>query len=411
MKNLFAIVIGAALLLGAVPARAADQPIKIGVGVSGPISPQTEVDLENMVGSLPNIKDVPIQPPGDLDACVKRFVAGEPDDRLDGVIIVSLAQDSFHTEHDQNEARFTGTYEIWTINLSTLAEDHHRFTFTEREPIVGTAAAILSIPAQLFVERATGKKLLSSSAWQAYEAVQARVEAKLLAGTKLYLQNAPILDSGPLKPLETAQQLLDRGDSETAMAVFKSVGLQNPEVQRMLEAAQQQIKRAQSENLLGRTLGAMDGGDVAEAHTILAEYEKSDTAAPTQADSINRALAVPADEHRAEAAYANVLQHDVPGLDRPAFIAMVKQMFAEKTGSTPTVLIAGKDAVIADKAAPAALKTDLERYSAALGESARMMSLKCGCDASVSLTATEVGEPLLRARFAPSLSHPQVGLP
>src|SRR5262249_50304829 len=147
--------------------------IKIGVGTVGPISPQTEADIDTLVRQLPDVKVVPIQPPGDVDACVKRFVAGEADDRLDAVMIVSLPTDSFHATQEDKEARFTGTYEIWTRDLSTLAEDRHAFTFNDSETVASAPAAILSIPAQLFVERATGKKLLSSSAWQAYEAVQA----------------------------------------------------------------------------------------------------------------------------------------------------------------------------------------------------------------------------------------------
>jgi hypothetical protein len=412
MKRLFAILIGTALTLASASAHAQDRQIRIGVGVNGPISAGTENDIENLVGTLPNVKEIPIQPPGDADACVKRFVAGETDDRLDGVIIVSLPAESFHTEKTENEARFTGTYEIWTLNLSTLAEDRHRFTFTDSEPIVGTAAAILSIPAQLFVERATGKKLLSSSAWQAYEAVQARVEAKLLAATKLYLQNASIRDTGPLNPIETAQQLLDRGEGDTAMAVFKSIGLQNPEVQRMIAAAQAQLKRAESEKLLGRTLGAMEGGNISEARTVLAQYQSNPTAEAGRAESIQSALATPPDDHRAARAYDYELSRDVPGLDHAALLAMVKEMFAEETGSTPgEVMLTGKDMTISDKTAPAGLKTNLEAYASALGKSARVMSLKCGCDASATLTSTTVGEALLRARFAPNSTRPQVGLP
>jgi len=63
------------------------------------------------------VKVVPIQPPGDVDACVKRFVAGEPDDRLDAVMVVSLPPESFQSTRDKGEARFTGAYEIWTLNL------------------------------------------------------------------------------------------------------------------------------------------------------------------------------------------------------------------------------------------------------------------------------------------------------
>ena len=411
MKKYLATFIGAALTLAALSTRAQAQ-VRIGVGINGPISASTENDIENLVGELPNVKEIPIQPPGGLDACVKRFVAGEADDRLDAVIIVSLPADSFHTEKSEHEARFTGTYEIWTLNLTTLAEDRHRFTFTESEPIVGTAAAILSIPAQMFVERATGKKLLSSSAWQAYEAVQTRVEAKLVAATKLYLQNAPIRDTGALVPLQTAQNLLDRGEGETAMAVFKSIGLQNPEVQRMLAAAQAQIKRAQSESLLGKTLGAMDAGNISQARTSLAEYADNPTAEAGRASALSATLATPPDDHRAERAYNLELSRDVPGLDHSAFVVMVKQMFAEETGSTPVeIIMTNKEMMIVDKDAPAGLKANLEGFASAMGKSARMMSLKCACDANAVLTSTSVGEALLRARFSPNSTRPQVGLP
>ena len=257
MARNIAICFAILLLAAGISAPQARAEIKIGVGVVGPISPQTEADIEKLVGQLPNVKDVPIQPPGDLDACVKRFVAGETDDRLDALIIVSLPTDSFHIQQDEKEARFTGTYEIWTLDLSTLAEDRHDFTFTDSETVLSGPAAILSIPAQLFVERATGKKLLSSSAWQAYEAVQTRVEAKLVAATKLYLSTSTLADTKPLNMLTCAQALVDRGDADTALLVFKAAGVDNPQVRQLLAEAQNKLKRAKTQSLLGKTLGAM----------------------------------------------------------------------------------------------------------------------------------------------------------
>ena len=138
-------------------------------------------------------------PPGDIDACVKRFVAGDTDDRLDGVMVVSLPTDKFLTKNDQNEATFTGSYEIWLLNLSTLAEDRHAFTFEDREPVVGGVTAILTIPAQFLSQAAGGGKLVSSNVYQAYQSVQNRVEAKLVAATKLYLASSPLGQIGPLK--------------------------------------------------------------------------------------------------------------------------------------------------------------------------------------------------------------------
>ncbi|MGC1338765.1 MAG: hypothetical protein WA836_11645, partial [Candidatus Binataceae bacterium] len=127
------LALAAAVLQFAAPALA---EVKIGVGALGPISPQAENDVEKLVGAMPNVNAVPIQPPGDVDACVKRFVAGDLDDRLDAVIVVSLPTDSFKVVQTGSEAKFTGSYQIWTLNLSTLAEDRHTFTFTDSETII-----------------------------------------------------------------------------------------------------------------------------------------------------------------------------------------------------------------------------------------------------------------------------------
>src|SRR6202046_1171102 len=181
MKKITAMLLGAAILVAAAAAGAFADQIKIGVGVIGPISPQTEADIDELGGKLPNVKAVPIQPPGGVDACVKRFVAGDPADRLDAVMIVSLPTESFQSSRDSNEAKFTGAYEIWTLNMSTLAEDRHRFNFTDNEPIIGGASAFLALPAQGFAERAPGKKLISSDQYQAFEAVQTRGGSEVIA--------------------------------------------------------------------------------------------------------------------------------------------------------------------------------------------------------------------------------------
>ncbi len=411
MIKITAMLLGAAIIVAAAAPATHAAPIRIGVGVIGPISPQTEADIDALVGKLPNVKASPIQPPGGVDACVKRFVAGDPDDRLDAVMIVSLPTESFQSERDSNEARFTGAYEIWTLNLSTLAEDRHRFTFTDSEPVVGGAAAFLALPAQVFAERATGKKIISNNQWQAFEAVQTRVEAKLVAATKLYLATASIRDTAPLNPLQTAQALLDRGDGEDAMLVFKAAGINNPEVQRMIANAQGQLRRSAANALLGRTLGAMAGGNAGQARIILADYEKAPSAEPERADSIRRVLSdVP--DHRAESIYGGVMRSDVPGLDHQAFVAMIKQLFSEQTGTTPNeVIVAAHDLTIDDKDAPQGLKVQLDTYAAALGSSAWLMSLKCGCDAEAVLEGEAGGESLLKARYSPSFKRPQVGLP
>jgi hypothetical protein len=411
MRKITVMLLGAAILVAAAAAGAYADPIKIGVGIIGPISPQTEADIDTIVSQLPNVKAVPIQPPGGVDKCVQRFVAGDADDRLDAVMIVSLPTESFQTIRDSNEARFTGSYEIWTLNLSTLAEDRHRFTFNDSEPVIGGLSALLALPAQAFAERATGKKLISSDQWQAFEAVQTRVEAKLVAATKLYLATASIRDTGPLVPLDTAKALLDRGDGEDAMAVFKSAGLNNPEVQRMIADAQDQLRRSAANALLGRTLGAMAGGNAGEARVILADYEKAPSAEASRADSIRQVLSGMPDS-RPDSIYDGVIRTDVPALDHQAFVAMIKQLFSEQTGSVPNdVIVSAKDVTIEDKDAPKGLKEQLDSFAGALGRSAWLMSLKCGCDAGAVLTSEAVGDALLRASYSPSFTRPRVGLP
>ncbi len=411
MIKRFSVLLGAAMLLLAAGARPAFAQVRIGVGTIGPISPQTEADIDQLVGNLPGVTSVPIQPPGDVDACVMRFVAGETDDRLDAVMVVSLPTNAFKVQQNDKEANFTGTYKIWTLNLSTLQEDHHTFTFSDTETVISGPAAILSIPAQLFVERATGKQLLSSSSWQAWEAVQTRVEAKLLAATRLYLATAPIRDTKPLNMLTTAQALVDRGDADTALAVFRTAGVNNPEVQRLMAQARDKMRRAKAQALLGRALGAMAGGNVSSATAILAQYQKEPHSEPARADAIRRTLATEVDR-RADSAYRRLLQSDVPGLDQSAFVAMLKQMVADQTGSAPDqIVIDPKDVTIEDKNATKGVKTALDSYATAIGKAAWLMSLKCGCDAGATLSADPSGGAILRARFAPSFTKPQVGLP
>lgn len=409
--RIFGSLLAAALTIAILGGSASAEPIRIGVGDLGPISPDAMYQIEQLVGGLPNVKEVPIVPPGDVDACVKRFVAGETDDRLDGVMVVSLPTDSFVAKHDQNEATFTGTYEIWLLNLSTLAEDRHAFTFEDREPVVGGVTAILTIPAQFLTQAAGGQKLISSNVYQAYQSVQNRVEAKLVAATKLYLAGSPIKQIGPLNPLETAQQLIDRGDGDTAMAVFKSAGINDPRVKAMIANAQDQLRRAESQKLLGRTLGAIAGDNPEQASVMLASYEKSPAAEASRADAIRRVLASYPKRETASP-YSSVLAGDVPALDHAAFVAMLTQLFTDATGSAPNeIIVSASDVKIQNKDAGTALKTHLDAYARALGSSAWLMSLKCGCAAQATLTSEVAGAPLLRARFAPSFKRPEVGLP
>jgi hypothetical protein len=385
--------------------------VRIGVGTLGPISPDAEYQIEQLVGAQPNVHEIPIVPPGDVDACVKRFVAGDTDDHLDGVMVVSLPTDKFLIKNDQNEATFSGSYEIWLLNLTTLAEDRHAFTFEDREPVVGGVTAILTIPAQFLSQAAGGGKLVSSNVYQAYQSVQNRVEAKLVAATKLYLATSPLGQIGTIDPLKTAEALIDRGDGETALAVFKAAGINDPRVKNLMAAAEGKLKRAESAKWLGKTLGAMAGDDPEQAGEMLASYEKSSAVEPARADSIRRVLAT-YPHQEAHSPYSAVIDSDVPGLDHTAFVAMLTQLFSDETGTAPDdVIVSGSNVSIQDKDSPKGMKTHLDAYARALGRSAYAMSIKCGCAASAELQSEVAGAPLLKARFEPSFKEPEVGLP
>ncbi|MHB8381822.1 MAG: hypothetical protein ACYDC3_05725, partial [Candidatus Binataceae bacterium] len=287
----------------------------------------------------------------------------------------------------------------------------HTFTFSDSETIVSGPAAILSIPAQFLFERTAGQRLISSDTWQAYESIQVRVEAKLVAATKLYLSTSTLGATQPLNLLECAQALVNRGDPDTALAVFQTAGVDNPQVRQMMADARAKMRREKAQELLGRALGAFAGGNTGAAATILSEYQKEPTAEPSRAEQLRRALATRTDS-RADAAYRRVLENDVPELDRNAFIATLSQMIADSTGSAPDQIdLSDKDVVIEDKKAVGGLKTALDQYAAALGKAAWLTSLKCRCAASAVLTADPAGQALLRASFAPSFTRAQVGLP
>jgi len=398
-------------ILGVASGVANADLIRIGVGGVGPISPAAMYQVEQLVGAQPNVHESPIVPPGDVDACVKRYVAGDEDERLDGVMVVSLPTDKFTTKTDSNEATFTGSYEIWLLNLSTLAEDRHSFTFEDRETVVGGVGGILTIVPNFLSQTAGGSHLISNNVYQAYQAVQNRVEAKLVAATKLYLATSPISQIGTINPLECAERLIDRGDGDTAMLVFKSAGIDNPQVRQMMAAASGKLKQAESAKLLGKTLGAMAGDDPAKAAEMLASYEKSPTPEASRADAIRKVLAsYPHQEPQSP--YSAVLTSDVPGLDHSAFVAMVTQLFSDETGAAASEVIVGAaDVRIEDTDAPKGLKIRLDAYARALGRIAWLMSIKCGCAANSTLAGETAGAPLLRARFEPSFKQPEVGLP
>lgn len=399
-----------AVLAITVGAANADQ-VRIGVGGEGPISPAAMNDIELLVAAEPNVHESPIVPPGDVDACVKRYVAGDEDERLDGVMVVSLPTDKFIAKNDANEATFTGSYEIWLLNLSTLQEDRHSFTFEDREPVVGGVGGILTIVPNFLSQTAGGAQLISNNVYQAYQAVQNRVEAKLVAATKLYLATSPIKQIGPIDLAQCAQQLVDRGDGDTAMAVFRTAGINDPKVQAMIAAAQGKLKRAESTKWLGRTLGAMAGDDPEQASVMLASYEKTSAVETSRADAIRHVLQSYPHE-QARSPYATVITTNVPELDHSAFVAMVTQLFNDETGTAPSqVIVSASEVKIEDKDAPKGLKTHLDAYARALGRTAWLMNIKCGCSANVTLAGETAGPPLLRARFEPSFKQPEVGLP
>lgn len=385
--------------------------VRIGVGDLGPISPEAVYQVQQLVDAIPGVKAVPIVPPGGVDACVKRFVAGEPDDKLDGVMVISLPQDSFKLDQSDKEATFSGTYEIWLLNLSTLAEDRHTFNFEEREDVVGGVGAILAIPAQLVSERAGQGRIISGSANQAYQTVQARIGNKLVAATKLYLATSPIKSIGPLNPLETAEHLVDRGDAETAMAVFKSAGVNDPRVQSMIASANERLKRADASKALGRTLGALAADDPDRARSLFVSYEQQTSADRSRIPAIQSAIASES-QRAASGSTQSVLRSDVPGLDLAAFVAMLNEVFVSQTGNAPDeISVAGGSVKILDRKAAQGIKARLDGYARAMGETARLASVKCGCASEAMLTGDVAGPAILRAKFDPSSQRPQVGIP
>src|SRR5262249_61792852 len=111
------------------------------------------------------------------------------------------------------------------------------------------------------------------------------------------------------------------------------------------------LKRAKAEGLLGRTLGAMAGGDSHAATLMLAQYQAAPEAQTSRAEAISKALAVESD-HRADYAYRKVLTSDVPGLDPTAFVAMVAGMVTGVTGNQPQdVIVGSQDPNIQDQRA------------------------------------------------------------
>ena len=133
--------------------------------------------------------------------------------------------------------------------------------------------------------------MISNNLYQAYQSVATRVEAKLVAATKLYLTDSPLSQIGPLNMLETAQALIDRGDGETALAVFKAAGVNDPRVQQLMAAAEGKLKQAESAKW-ARQDARRDGGRRSSAGGRDARLVREKLAAqPARVDAIRRALA------------------------------------------------------------------------------------------------------------------------
>ena len=179
----------------------------------------------------------------------------------------------------------------------------------------------------------------------------------------------------------------------------------------MMAKAREKLRRAEAEKLLGQTLGAVAGGNPEQARTLIETYAKAPTADPAQAQAVQEALASfspPA----AKTSLDKLLKRDVPGLDHAAFVAMIERIFNDETGTkAPTVQVGASLVSVEDGGAPSGLKTRVDAYARALGQSARLMSLRCGCEATAVLVSQEAGQPLLKARFQPSFKRAEVGLP
>jgi hypothetical protein len=457
MKRLLSgLAIATLIALCCAGAWSADAPLKIGVGVEGPITPQTERQIELAVGEIPGARVIPIVPPGDTDACVRRFVAGDPDDRLDGLIIVRLPPNSYKGERGASQVSFDGTYEVSTLDFSTMVEDRRHFTFSDAENVTGGMGALLAMPAEILAERTTGRRLVAGSSFQAMQDVQVRVESKFLSALRSYLASAPIRNVHPLDPLECARRLMDAGDTQTATIVLKSAGAEMPpaaihaaapqpkppagaasqgnaqagaeaksvsvattktpqsrvsEASAMLASAQIQMKQSHALAILGRTLGAIAVGNAQAAETELASYESQSGSDPARVGTLKRTVAaMRATTSRSE--YGAALKANVPALDRSGFLAMIKQVFDVETGMEPAQIeLASNSLEISDKAAEKGLRTRLDGYASALGKSAQLMSIRCGCEAAVTLRAERSGSVLMRARFGPSFNRPEVGIP
>jgi hypothetical protein len=229
------------------------------------------------------------------------------------------------------------------------------------------------------------------------------------------MAGASIRNTRPLDPAQCAQRLLDAGEADTALAVFKSAGVDNPQasaqISKMIADARDRIRQTRAESLFGAALGAIAGDDPDTADTILASYEKEPAAQSLNAAALRNAIAAMRPSPP-DAIGERTLREYLPGLDRAAFVATLKQAFAARTGTEPAAVELDPSGVeIADQRAAEGVKTQIDRYASALAECAWLMSVKCGCAATATLKAGPAEAVLLQARSGPSSRSRQVGLP
>ena len=197
--------------------------------------------------------------------------------------------------------------------------------------------------------------------------------------------------------------------------MFKSAGSDNPQasaqINQMIANARDQIRKTRAETLFGAALGAIAGGDPDTAGTILASYEKEPAAQSSNAAALRNAIGA-LRPSPPDAIDERTLREYVPGLDRAAFVATLKRAFAARAGTEPAAVELDPSGVaITAQRAAEGVRTQIDRYAAALAESAWLMSVKCGCEATATLKAEPAGTVLLQARSGPSSRSRQVGLP
>ena len=136
----------------------------------------------------------------------------------------------------------------------------------------------------------------------------------------------------------------------------------------MIADARDRIRQTRAESLFGAALGAIAGGDPDTAGTILASYEKEPAAQSVNTAALRNAIAA-IRPSPPDAIDERTLREYIPGLDRAAFVATLKRAFAARTGTEPAAVeLAASGVEIADQRAAEGVKTQIDRYAAALAE-------------------------------------------